>query len=285
MNNLLGKLSLALLCSAIVLTTACSSGGSSTPAGPSNATISADNAQALATAGTEAVKQAAANSNASLFAKTVNPSPIQKTTVLLAQTASQDPALASDVSSISPSICTAGGNITGFDTIGTSGGTVNFNACDTGFGVIDGTMTITSSTSGSITTYTISANVTVSYMGDVETIKYSSTCTFNQSTGTQSCTYDSSGTGIDGRTYDVSDIEVSGDETNGYTVSATVTDPDNGVITITTTKAVKFGGCTNGQPISGAIKVSDGSNTMTVTFIDCNNYSINFNGSTTTHTW
>lgn len=283
MNNLLGKLSLALLCTSIVLAAACSSGGSSAPSGPSNATISADNVQALATAGTEGVKQAAANSNASLFAKTVNQSPVQKITVLLAQTASQDPALASDVSSIS-SMCIAG-NITGFDTIGASGGTVNFNACDTGYGVIDGTMTVTSSTSGNVTTYTISANLTVSYMGNVETIKYSSTCTFDQSAGTQSCTYNSSGSGIDGRTYDVSDIKVSGDGASGYTVSATVTDPDNGVITIRTTTPVRFGSCTNNQPESGVIEVSDGTNTMTVTFNDCDSYTIDFNGTTTTYTW
>jgi len=285
MNNLLGKLSCALLCASIVLTTACSSSSGGGGANTSSATISADNAQALAIAGTEGVKQAAATNNTSLFAKTVNQSPVQKVTVLLAQKASQDPALAAAPSSISSSICIAGGSIAGFDTIGTSGGTVTFNACDTGSGVINGTMTVTSSTSGNVITYTVSANVTISYLGNTETVSYSSTCTFDQTTGAQSCTYDSSGTGIDGRTYSVSDINVSGDEINGYTVSAKVTDPDNGVVTITTTKAVKFGSCTNGQPISGAIKVSDGSNTMTVTFIDCNNYSINFNGSTTTYTW
>jgi len=289
MKNQLKKLSFLFLMAAFtILGTACSGGGGDGGGGggggPGGATLSADNAQALAIAGTEGVKQAVNNSDSSsfFFAKTGNQSPVQKLTVLAAQQASQGPALASDVFNFCES-----GSVTGFDTFTQSGsGTITFTNCVMEGATVNGTMTITSSVSGDIMTLSMNANLTVVEQGETETINYSATCTFDQVNITSSCTYDGSvtDTGFDGRTYSVSDIEVSGDDSNGYTVSATVTDPDHGVITITTTTPVTLN-CSNGQPDAGVIVVSDGSNTMTVTFSGCSGYSIDFNGSTTTYTW
>lgn len=277
MNLTLGKYSHLIAAALITLTTACSSGGDSTPA-VKNATISDENAQDLATAATEGVKQAVNSDSFTPFAKTNNESPIEKVTVLTAQQASQEPALAEDFN-----FCETG-SVSGFDTLGENGGTITYDQCVIAGATIDGTMIISASTSGSITTYSIIANLTFSYLSEVETINYSATCTLDQNAGTNSCSFNSSGSGIDGRTYTVSNIDIDGSEFTGYTVSATVTDPDHGNITISTSTPVTFN-CANGQPDAGEITVTDGSNTMTVTFIDCTSFSLTFDGSTTTYNW
>lgn len=263
----------------MVLISGCSSDSDSGGTSTTNATITDDNAAALATAGTEGVKQAVNNDSYNPFsaAKTVSPSLAQKLTISVVQQASQDPALAG------VSFCDTG-TVTGFDTLGENGGTITYDQCVIAGATIDGTMVVTTTSSGDTFTYTIIADLTITYGSEVENIDYSSTCTYNQTSGAASCTYNSSATGIDGRTYSVSDISVSGDGFSGYTVSAKVTDPDHGIITVSTSAPVTFN-CTNGQPDAGVIVVSDGTNSMTVTFNDCNSYSINFNGSTTTHNW
>ncbi len=283
MNNITGKLALAFLSATIILSTACSSGDSA-PAAPTNATISEANKQALATAGTEGVIQAVNSDNSNPFGRPTGKTTVQTITELVVQQtqATQNRPQASSRSG-EFDMCESG-SVTGFDTLGENGGTITYDNCVVSGSTINGTMTINISTAGDIITYSISANLSISHLGTIETINYSSTCTINQSSGAANCTYSSSGTGIDGRSYSVSDIDISGNDSSGYTVSATITDPDNGVITITTTTSVTFN-CTNGQPDAGSIVISDGSSSMTITFIDCNSFSIDFNGATTTHSW
>jgi hypothetical protein len=270
------RLSHLFLAVFIALMSACSS-DSGTTAIP-NATISDANAQSLAIAGTEGVKQAANSSSFMPLAKTNKPSLVQELTVSLAQHNVHEPAQAAN-----PNFCETG-SVTGFDTLSENGGTITYNECVLGGATINGTMIISISTSGDITTSTVIADLTVSYLDKVESFDFSAACTINQTSGATSCTYNSNAPGIDGRTYSVTDISVSGNSVSGFTVSATITDPDNGNITISTTTPVTLN-CPDGQPDSGEIVVSDGTNSMTVTYIDCDNYSINFNGSTTTYTW
>lgn len=268
------------------LITGCSSsddGGTTTTA----TEITAENMEALATAGTEGVKQAVSTNNVPLsFAKVGKASPVQSLTVSLAQTVSQDPKFL--VENLSTEICVGGGSaIADGDE---SNFTIIFTNCTiTGGIVMDGTVNITTSVSGSTTTISLNyINFTVTFDGETETFDLKVTCTSTDNsdgTFTTSCTFDSEALGIDGRTYSVTDISVSGDSISGYTVSATITDPDHGIITITTTTPIRFGSCSNGQPDSGVIVVSDGTNTMTVTYIDCNSFSIDFDGSTTTFFW
>ena len=240
--------------------------------------------EALATAGTEGVKQAVNTNNVPLsFAKIAKASPLQSLTVSLAQTVSQDPKfVVEDVSSI----CDGGG--TAIADGDESNVTIIFTNCIIGSIVMDGTVNVTTSVSGSTTTITLNyTNFTVTYDGNTETFDLKATCTSTDNsdgTFTTSCTFDSEALGIDGRTYTVSDISVSGDSISGYTVSATITDPDHGIVTITTTTPVTFN-CPNGQPGAGVIVVSDGTNTMTVTYNDCDSFSIDFDGSTTTFFW
>lgn len=278
MKSMTKKLSFLIVTALVLINSGCSS-DSGSGSSITNATITDDNAVDLATAGTEGVKQAVNNDSYNPFAaaKTANPSLAQKLTVSVAQQASQDPALATN-------FCETG-SVIGFDTLGENGGTITYDKCVIGGATIDGTMIVITKSSGDTYTYTITADITITYLNEVENFDYSASCTFNQTSGTASCTYNSTALGIDDRNYSVSNISVGGDGISGYTVSATVTDPDHGNITISTSTPVTFN-CTNGQPDSGEIIVSDGSRSMTVTFIDdCNSFSINFNGSTTTHNW
>lgn len=267
------------------LITGCSS--SDDGGGTTSAEITAENMEALATAGTEGVKQAISTNDIPLsFAKVAKTSPVQSLTVSLAQTVSQDPKLL--VENLSTEICVGGGSAIADGT--ESNFTIIFTNCTiTGGIVFDGTVNITTSVSGSTTTISLNyISFTVTFDGETETFDLQATCTTtDNSDGTfsSSCTFDSEALGIDGRTYSVTDISVSGDSFTGYTVSATVTDPDNGIITITTSTPVTFNNCPNGQPDAGAIVVSDGTNTMTVTYNDCNSFSIDFDGSTTTFFW
>lgn len=277
MNGITKKLSFLILTASVLISGCSSDSGSS---GITNATITDDNSVDLATAGTEGVKQAVSNDSYNPFAaaKTANPSLAQTLTVSVAEQASQDPSFATT------NFCETG-SVIGFDTLGENGGTITYDKCVIGGATIDGTMVVITKSAGDTYTYTITADITITYLSEVESFDYSATCTFNQTSGAASCTYNSAALGIDDRKYSVSNISVDGNGISGYTVSATVTDPDHGNITISTNKPVTFNNCPNGQPDSGEIVVSDGTRSMTVTFNDCDSFSINFNGSTTTHNW
>ncbi|HHJ34937.1 MAG TPA: hypothetical protein ENJ87_04145 [Gammaproteobacteria bacterium] len=278
MNKTFKTLNFLLLSAFVVLATACGGGGG----GSKNAELTANNLEALATAGTEGTKQAVNNSNSPTpFAKVGSASAIQKLTVSLAQSVSQDP----KQSHLGFSICDTGS--IDDSNVNQNGGTITYNNCSFSGITFNGSVKFKVKTSGNTTTFTINySNFTVTSGGTTETLDLDATCTFNTSDASGvSCTYNSTALGIDGRTYSVSEINVSGNAGSGYNVGCVVDDPDNGKITISTTTPITFN-CPNGQPDDGVIVITDGaSNTATVTFIDCNSYSVDFNGSTTTFTW
>jgi len=266
-----------LISAFIVLGTACSSGGG----GGGDAEITDENLEELATAGTEGIKQAVNNQSAPLpFARTNTSSTIKNLTVSLAQTVSQNPKL--EVLDLSDICENAGGSVT-FDG-NENGGTIVYASCVIGGSTVSGTAKYKISESGDTTTFTIEyIDFTITFDGVTETLDLKATCTITSTSS--SCTYDSEALGIDGRTYEVTDISVSGDSSSGYTIGCVVDDPDHGDITITTTTPITFN-CSNGQPDNGVIVMTDGDdNTATITFIDCNNYSVDFNSTTTTFTW
>jgi hypothetical protein len=254
----------------------CSSDDSSTPAAPTNASIDSSNAEDLATAGTEAVKQAVNNDSVPTFgfARLGKVDPLKQLSAQVVTT---------PMATLIEGVCDSGT----FDvTSSETSGSYTYDNCDIGGIIFDGSATYTSSTANNVTTFTISySNFTITYGGEAESVDLTMTCTIDSNAGTVSCTYDSEALGIDGRTYTVTDIEVSGDDITGWTVSATVVDPDHGEVTITTSVAVNFGSCTNGQPESGSITVSDGTNEMSVTYNDCTSFTVDFDGSTTTYNW
>ena len=278
METIINKLSILFLTGAIILTTSCSSDGG---AGVStNATISDTNAQALAIAGTEGVKQAVDSDTVSPFAKINNTSTTGDFTVALAQQLSADPKLAEQTIDI----CEFGNVIMNINESNGSGSIV-YNSCVIGGSLINGSANFTSSKVGSITTTTITfVDFTITFNGETETIDMSATCIFNSDTASMSCSYNSTALGIDGRTYSVSNVTVTGDNLSGYSVSATISDPDHGNITISTGSPITLN-CSNGQPDSGSIIITDGSNSMTVTFNSCSSYTVTLNGNSNLYDW
>lgn len=280
MNKFLTFSTSTILLLAAFLIAGCSSSDDGVSTGTTAATITSENAEALATAGTEGVKQAVNSNNVSPFAKINNATATGDFTVALAQQISQGPSLLEQTIDI----CDSGSVVMDIDE-DTGNGSITYNNCVIDGSTVNGSATFTSSTVGSITTTTITfVNFTITTGSETETIDLSAVCTINSDPVSVSCTFNSTALGIDGRTYTVSDVSVSGDSISGYTVSATITDPDHGIVTITTTTPVTFN-CPNGQPGAGVIVVSDGTNTMTVTYNNCDSFTIDFDGSTTAFFW
>ena len=164
---------------------------------------------------------------------------------------------------------------------------VTFSNCVIGPSTFNGTATMTFTQSGDTFTYTINYNnFTVTTGGVTETVSLSATCTGSTTTISLdlSCSFDVSGTGIDGRNYSVSNVSVSGSISSGFSVSATVTDPDHGVIEISTNTPVTFN-CPDGAPDSGEIQVTAGGGSMTITFNDCSSFTVTRNGNPTVYNW
>ena len=234
------------------------------------AIITTENEAALATAATEAAKAAINNAGVGFKKAAKN-----------YEIAEFDMAALVDMSEV----CVTGNASTDINE-NTGNGVITYDSCDFGGVFVNGTVTLTTTNSGDVwTTSIVYNNFTVSAGGITETLDLTTVCTSNINTGATSCTYDSKTLGIDGRTYSVSGASVSGNSFNGYTVSATVTDPDYGTLSITTNSAITFN-CSNGQPDSGEIQFTDGSgNTVVVTFNSCSSFTVSYNGSSTMYSW
>ena len=274
MNSM--AITLAALLGACTVLNGC--GGSS--GGTSAAAIDDTNSQDLAVAATEGAKQATSGETAaSTFGfKGTSGSVIVQSQFKEIATAS---AMPQDFSSACPN---GGSAILDIDANGN--GTFSYNMCDSGFLIIDGSSSITSSVSGSTVTTTISTNgLTFTYGSVVENYDYSITCVTQTSPMFSSeCSYSSSALGFDGRTYTISNASVTGDSSSGYSVTATITDPDHGSINITTDIPVTFN-CGDGRPNAGQITVSSGGDSLTVTYNSCSSFTVTFNSVATLYNW
>jgi len=254
----------------------CGGGGG----GPSTATIDTTTAKDLAVAGTEATKAASESSDVPLFK-----SGATSTTFNVhdfAKQMAQNMYATTDYSSF---VCTGGGTfilVTPDAPSQSSSGTLTFTDCTFTEGlstiVINGTISV----SGTSSSITISANLTVATNGVAESASFRGTCALNGST-IGACSYSASFTGVDGRTYSMANMSVSGDYYSGYSVSGSVTDPNHGVITISTTTPVTFN-CLDGRPDNGTI-VLTGNGTATVTYDTCTSFIVTVNGVPTTYNW
>jgi len=249
--------------------------------GPSTATVDAANAKDLAVAGTEATKFATESGDVPLFKSSGTSSTFDVHE--FSKQIAQNMYAVTDYSSF---VCTGGGsyllNISDASTQSSFSGTATFTDCTFSEGlstiVINGTVSV----SGTSSSMTITANLTVTTDGVAESASFRGTCSYSGST-VGACTYSASFTGIDGRTYSMNNISVSGDYFSGYSVSGTVTDPNHGVITISTTTPVTFN-CPDGRPDSGTI-VLTGNGTATVSYDSCASFTITLDGVGTSYNW
>jgi len=254
------------------------SGSSGTTTSTSAASLSSTNERDLATAATEGVKAAVEGGSAPLRG------PVSRAD--LNQTVQDHARLLAQTIDVSSSVCSSGTAITEVNEDASVIVTTYSNCSYLDGGVFDGVVRITSDAGDSTTTTTIVyENFTYTFNGETETFNLSATCVNDNTTFESTCTYESDIDGIDNRTYSVSNSSVSGSASSGYTVSATVTDPDHGSFSITTTSPIILD-CANGQPSSGVIEFSDSTGlTATVTFNDCTNFTISYDGNSSTYDW
>jgi hypothetical protein len=169
-----------------------------------------------------------------------------------------------------PSFC--GGSISVPDNVDTATSfTITYNnlCYDTGTSgqiVMNGTVKYAETDTTITITY---VNFSYTFDGTTETIN----ATLNCDSTFSSCSFSSDYAGSDGKTYRVADFSVGGDDTSGYTVSATFFHPDHGSLSIETTSPMTFG-CSNGLPDGGTISFTgDGGTSGTITFrSDCTGY-------------
>ncbi|MCU7936223.1 MAG: hypothetical protein KZQ99_15335 [Candidatus Thiodiazotropha sp. (ex Dulcina madagascariensis)] len=133
-------------------------------------------------------------------------------------------------------------------------------------------------------------NFTVSVSGPevsyTETINLSMTCT-STSAGASGlrCDYYADYSGYDNRTYRVTEVSVSGGASSGFNVSARVYDPNYGYTTISTVVPVTFN-CAGGRPGAGRIAFeAAGGASGSIEFISCSQYVVTFNGVSNTYGW
>lgn len=113
------------------------------------------------------------------------------------------------------------------------------------------------------------------------------TCTRPDSTSQNiTCNYAYAGIdGLDGGTYTVSNVSVSGSNFSGYSISGTASDPDTGAVTFTSS-GLTFNNCTYGVPNSGSMTINGTNGTqMTVTFDSCDSFTVTIDDVATTYNW
>ncbi len=126
------------------------------------------------------------------------------------------------------------------------------------------------------TTVVTYKNFTVSINGQTQTLNGTETCVYTNSTGLESCTSTEDFVGGDGLTYQIQDVNVSGDATSGYSVGVTVYHPTYGYVTVTTIVPITFN-CPNGKPGVGEISFAgSGGSFGTITFDNCTTYTVSY---------
>jgi hypothetical protein len=188
-------------------------------------------------------------------------------------------------SSVSGSFACASGS---YSEVGNPDGstTVSFNLCDIGFGLVfDGDVHANSSTEGNLTTVDLEyVDFSVDLAGNVTVFDFEASCTTDNTTTDTSCAFPDA-PGFDGRLYNIFDASVVGDGSSGYSVTATIVDPDHGSLTIATITPILFG-CADGQPSSGALQFTDGNGVpVSVTFNDCASFTLSYSGTSEVYNW
>jgi hypothetical protein len=302
MNSLEKLSSLLLLSAAVILNTACSLEDGThttadTPVDTSSfnitnelaATISAANAQDLATAGTEAIKQAANSKESSAITGSqatvvTGDSAIQSLTVSLSQQMVQQPSLVEITDpNTGASICESG--ILDLDPPTNTFTVVNCLILGV---TLNGTLTTSAAESGNlvIRTYVFTDfNIATATNPTGTTLNIAVVCERDTTISSLSCSYQSLSTGVDGREYISSVVTITGDNNSGYSIETTVNDPTHGNVNVSTVAAVTLN-CANGQPGSGEINVTDESGgSLSVRFDSCTAYTVTLNGVANSYTW
>jgi hypothetical protein len=282
MNSSIRYLGLCLLLTAVV---ACSSESGDTDNNSSAsklAEINTGNAGQLGAAAAEGAKQAVKNANVPALGLKPSGDPTVESVTrdLVTRIAGRTANLPAPVN------CNPG---SADETVNPDGSTtVNFVMCDYerfGLIILDGVVTASGIVSGDVTRVNLEyIGFIISIGGEDTILNFEASCDTNNTTLETSCTFPDV-VGFDGRVYNFSDVTVSGDGFSGYSITASIVDPDHGSFIIATTAPILFT-CPNGQPISGALQFTDSADVLvTVTFSDCGSYVVSYNSTTEVYSW
>jgi hypothetical protein len=132
-------------------------------------------------------------------------------------------------------------------------------------------------TSATVTLLFVDFTVTTSSDSQTHAIKDTTvTCDIDS----VSCTADAGG--ADGNNYDVADLDVSGNASDGYFVSATFTHPNYGAVEMVTDEPLFFDCPAQSQPSDGKISFTGENNSQgSIEFLDCASYSYCYDEDTT----
>lgn len=195
--------------------------------------------------------------------------------------------------------CSTGDNtnttdvITGPDGSTSVDTTISFTDCDLNASgvIVNGELLINSAydaTTFATSFSMIFNNFTVTEQGVVENIDFSMQCgTVNTSTFEYDCsTTSSSVTAIDSRSYAIKTQSITGDASSGYSVSATVTDPDHGEIAIQASNILFNCPAPDAdRPSTGSIAFTSSGKSGAISFDSCSTYSVTVDGVATSYTW
>lgn len=266
--------------------TACGGGGDSSPAGllysgvTSQASINAGNAQAIAIAAQEGVDAQVSAENVPLAVAITAENPtiqtvLRHTTELLQNNSS---------SNVPVAVARDGecGGYLDINASNNSGSIFYSNYCiSDGAGniIINGTMRF--SYLDPVFNYEM-INLSIRFAGETMTINASMTWNTNTNAITLNVRY----IGSDGQVYQIANFIVSGNSSS-LDVSGRVYHPSYGYVDIVTSSPLVYDStCATGRPVSGVIDISGASGTATITFIDCNSYSVAVDGNVADlYTW
>lgn len=156
--------------------------------------------------------------------------------------------------------------------------------------IFDGTQTVNADfyssdqTSGKYVTYydlTVSSNWE---MFETTRIRGWQECRFDNNADAYDCDEAHDYVTSNGRYYQVSDAQVTGNEYEGYNVSARVVDEEYGYVTINASNLIQ---CQNGGFSSGAILIADASaaGVVEISFSNCDSFAVTYQGVSETFTF
>lgn len=178
--------------------------------------------------------------------------------------------------------CTTGSITDNYNAVNGSG-YINYDQCDTSVFVYDGRVNVSVSISGDIATWSLDY---VNFQINSSSIEMDVSCETIISTDKTTCTYSAVSTGLDNRSYTMSNATVTGSVFSGYTISAKVIDPNHGSASISTNSPVYILTCNDLQPSSGEIQFTDGDGkVVTVTYDSCASYTVTHSGVSNTYNW
>ncbi|MES9990618.1 MAG: hypothetical protein ABW098_01600 [Candidatus Thiodiazotropha sp.] len=267
------------------------SGDSTYTGTTSEAVIDSSNAKEIATGVASGTQQAVVSDSLSGVAMRPQATPGSKLVEVaprIAQWIEQfNGSLAAKTVNVTAEICDAGGQAIANTNDAETQGNITFTNCamsdmQGGTIVLDGVVEFSVNTGAD--TLSMVFHVTVSYLGETETVNLTLGCS-NISSASISCTMTSDFTGIDGRVYRIDDISVSGSEASGFYVDMTFYDPDHGQVDVITSQPLTYG-CANGVPGSGMLNLYGGSDTFaTVSFDNCSSYTVTVDSVANTYNW